>query len=1606
MKAAGQVIGRQRRGVPSPEHMRLARRDRGGPAGRLGRATALLVALLIAAFALAGALTPMRALAGSPVRVREVAENEFELPGYGESIDFSGIEVEGGFRRVDRLGPYYLGGGTDHDPSDPNDLYAQVKDSPGWMAPIDAATEKGSFSLRYTGGRYGKDEIDAIVTLADWTYVEPSGGWEAFPQVSSFERFQPGVFVAEEYRSAADDDTGYQNFNFYTVGLTDLTVEVRFVYAGTSTPVQAKGHLTCIDLDVLQTFSFEGAIVEGRITAGNPVLSLSPDQTTVLSTEDALSLDFVNSPDEYRYGLVGTYYDTTGERAGEPLVFHFGTSWKYGNTSQSFFALTSELLTLPDPSETPETNPTPPVKSVDRTEGVSVGDRVTYTVEATAHEQGVNCRNGYRYTSLEIIDDLPGEMRYVDGSGRLLDEAGADITSRAGAVTYEGSDADPADNTVRFEFSPEFLPTMRMEGERYRFVFEAELTEYPSDGSLVVRNGSRLRINGTGDLPSNLVETALVTPVLEVDKTADAYEFEVGDVIGYSVTYRQTAKNAQARGTVLSDNLPEGLELVAESVAATGIKDLPAPDVSGNRWSFDLDKLGYGDTVTVTYQARATSSANGTEVVNNASAHASNAMDADDPAEVYVNTAALEVTKDVDRYEGHVGASDQDPGFFEYVVEVTNAREGTVANDVVVVDDSLPEGMRVGRNSDGSMMVEVSASDGSDGSATWTGDRAEGSLADVAYRVGEEDDEHGQTRDTGSGWRLEPAGTGWRLDVDHLAHGVALTITYRAHPEESVSGWEIENAVRAEADNSLPADDRATVWVNQPHLVVSKEANLDSFTVGDHIVYHVTVTNDAPGTVGRNLVVSDLAHTEGVEIMRGSIRVYDSRGEDVTDGCEITYRHGPQGGETFIVGTGRDILCASDERPAWADGATETLEGSSPLGSDGETSMTVEYEVAISDAELAGKTIDNTALAVTDEPNTATTDDEVVDVKGARLVIDKSSDKEAYEAGEVARYTLVVTQTREDVVAGNVVVTDNMDEPGIGRIVEGSVAAVGPDGQAIEAKPEYSCDDGGDIVGFELATGSSLADEEKVVVTYDVETLAAGCELVNRAQASADNAIGDVDDCRVGVLGPRAAVSFEKEASAEQARVGDVVTYELTAAVSDNPALDVVISDSSLPDTMPVDLRGIRLRVNERDVDDFRLDVSGNGFAAHVGNLEPGDVATVTYDAQVRDESLKGKSVVNTAYLDSATIDEPLRDSAAVTVLDDEPAVLLEKTASAGTVRAGGRVTYTIEASVAEGAESGARRVVVSDEGLPDGMPIDMTSIRAWLCDRPVDPVGANISGNSFSIDFGDLRPGEAVRVTYDAEARDEPLVGTSVTNVATLDCDLLDEPLEASATVEVVDETQTTIEKTTEGDSAEVGQSVTYEVLVHVGSALDDVTLLDSGLPDGMGVDEGSLSVTVNDEALDVAPVMDGTGFGLELGSLEAGDEVKVSYEAEVTDEGLAGDEATNTARLESVSLQGRLEDSATIEIFDRVDDGDDGPGGDSPDDAEPNDDEPDAEEPNDPDGPGTDEGDPGDSTRAGETFPNTGQGPTALVLLASGVVTALAAVALRRRRRRAPRR
>ena len=1432
--------------------------------------------------------------ASGSASIEYIPEDSFTPEGFNWGINFTDVRAIRGFSEESNIAQFY--------PRDYDEL-AKPGDR-GFAARIGRSTPKGSFALRYTGATHNGDVVDAVVTLSDWNYVEPimsngETGWDEYYERGDYDTFQPGVFVNTNYQRHA---SLIENFNFYTVGLTDLVVEVEFFYSGTNDPYEIKGHATCIDLDVGQKFGFGGATTLAQVVAENDFLSIDSERKLVTSPNypcggvddphGAISAD-PNDP-LYKLGLVGAYFDTTGQRRGTPCELTFVTSWTgIDSTAQSFFAMTNEFLTAPNPKDdATDIGKLKVTKTADKTEGVSLGDVVTYTVDAPVHERGVTCRNGYSYTDFEIVDVLPGEMRYVDGSGYLADEQGRRIEG-AGKIIYEGhGGAATVENTVKFEFSRDYLAhSMRMQGEHYRFVFKAVLTEYPADGSLFVSNRAYAHVNNSGAYLSNSVETTLVTPQWHVDKTADAYEHEVGDVVSFASVFTQTEKNAQCREAVLSDNLPEGMRLIPETVQATGMKNLPSPSINENRWSYSLDKFNYGDTLTVTYQAIALQSGNGAEQVNLASAHANNCMDADDPAEIWTNTAKLTVQKSADYYEHYVGASDVDAGVVEYTIVVENTKEGTIANNVAISDTSLPEGMKIGRTNAGDLELDVRGIPDSVDYPTEGGDRT-----------------HGETSVRTVTCDVVPDGTGFSAAINHLPANTPVTIVYRCHPEESVAGWEIENTATAIADNALPENDDALIWVNQPALDVEKTASLSHYTVGDFATYHIKATNTTPGTLGRNLVISDLLHTEGVELQRDSIKIWDSDGNDITDSCAIrTNRNKP----SFIIETHKNLISSTDARTTWSFGEQETS-GNNPLGSTGETAVYVDYTVAIADAALAGKTVDNTALAVVDEPNTRTTDDESITVKGAKLRIQKRSDKATYEVGDTAHYELSVSQTREDVTAHNVTLSDSFDDDACADIDIDSIRMFDSEGVAVRPKSIVpQVDDGGNVIGFLVETGLDLSDEETIDVAYDAMMKEERSQVENRAQADADDAAGDSTRHDVTVIGKRATAAIEKEASPHAIRIGDLVSYTITATVTEGTARNAVISDKSLPDGMTIDLNSISVEINDSAFDSTPLRASGNKFSLELGTLSRNDCVKVSFLAKVEDQSLIGRRVVNNAVLSSPDFDADLMAQASIDVEKafdgPTPSATVKKTASRESAREGDAITYAI---CIESGEADLKDAHLEDAGMPDGVSIDYETFVLTVDGKTSPASFERKEPNSFSLSLGRVPAKSQITIEYEAIVEDASLAGDKVENSATLTSASLDDDPFAKAEVVVTanppSKPDAVIVKSVDKEVASIGEELAYEIEARaVGGAVADVRIDDTKLPEGVPIDFESISIEIDGARIDAPIESDGNAFSATVGTLPEGSTATISFKALLEDESLAGTKFSNRATLSSPSLE-----------------------------------------------------------------------------------------------------
>ena len=364
-----------------------------------------------------------------------------------------------------------------------------------------------------------------------------------------------------------------------------------------------------------------------------------------------------------------------------------------------------------------------------------------------------------------------------------------------------------------------------------------------------------------------------------------------------------------------------------------------------------------------------------------------------------------------------------------------------------------------------------------------------------------------------------------------------------------------------------------------------------------------------------------------------------------------------------------------------------------------------------------GLSVRNSSYALINAKGKTPSNDVDTGIVKPALSLEKRSDKATYEPEETAHYTLDIAQSEENATAENIVVHDAMTQPGIAEIIEGSVTVTNPEGEKTAAEPSYLRDDEELIVGFSLETDADLAFGETMTVAYDALMHTPDETLENEAGVAADGLPETTDVNTVDIVAPdsrKPAVLLEKDADKDTVRIGETATYRIVATVGEqsdaalpdehsdaetdatepsdenepdgaddaeensgtatnggapdepgNPdGLDgaegsianVVISDNSLPEGMPIDFESITARVNGATVDRFEPSIEGNGFSARFEALRVGDCVEITYDARANDASIAGSTVVNTAVLTADNLEKPLSDDARVAIASEEQA--------------------------------------------------------------------------------------------------------------------------------------------------------------------------------------------------------------------------------------------------------------------------------------------------------------------------------------------------------------
>ena len=1083
---------------------------------------------------------------------------------------------------------------------------------------------------------------------------------------------------------------------------------------------------------------------------------------------------------------------------------------------------------------------------------------------------------------------------------------------------------------------------------------------------VVAENGSV--DGGWHDDDGNYINSANV----QVDKVVDKYEYAVGDKANFTVKVKNT--KGIATNVTVADTLPSGMKLDYDSVKISGVPanvSMPvAPkDVTNqlnktlfeksetktitatksksgdNGWAYKINYLPANATATITFSATAAEAGNGKEQQNVVTATGDNFSKAEDDAEYYVNTPKLSLSKKYvnpykdekkdNRCDNEFRVFEKETGYEKVQYEVlakNTAPAGTVAKDVVVEDVTLPEGLAL--NYDSIEISEISDN------GTKTFSKASGGNGNtIKYHVAGTADEtnklnpehYNETQDKTPIITVEKKGNGFVVKDSLMAGGASLKISYNANALENdkvdVNGSEIRNEATATASNLAKVDGKVptikadtTVYINSPRLKIEKKADSGDYEVGDNVSYTINVVNTHKGTIARNLVYTDELKTKGVQILTGTIALYDTEGYELREGGtlagEVDYKKQAKT-DGFTLTTRKHLVVDGNyDKYDLAQGKnpeTQNAWNPSYVNTKKETLMSIKYDMKITDKALAGKDILNVATAVSDEALKVTTD-ETVKPKGPEPTPEKSVDRTNPAVGEDVTFTLRFTNNNAGTVAKDVKIKDFMNESNMVKIREDSLK-VTLDNKDITKDCKITYNDSKD--GFEIETGKDLAQSQAIVVSYKAEVLlaAAGKDLVNTTGVNCtNNPEWKYAEAPFSPEDPTPELKIEKKSDKINYSVGDTghYTVKVTQTADNATARNVVIEDAFDNEKAILDTKTIKLTDSKGKDITKEVSIAGtpSGYKIETGkNLAQNEFFTVTYDVLFTDQTLGGEEVTNVAKTHADNVPEK---TTTVTVKIEKPELEVTKTSDKKVYSYEDTAHYTVKTEeVKENAT--AYNVVIDDQLQVSGAKVLAETIKISDKDGKdfTDKCEIECKGTGYTIKTKrDLTKGETFTVNYDVVFEDRSLIDNYVPNVVKVTADNASTQTENEVTPKTVkteDGAEYQILKSCQpasGSVVNVGDEIEYTITVNNTGKKDlkDVKIKDAIPTHTQYVSGGTLT-----KADDKDTVV------FKVDEIKAGAKADVTFKVKVIDEGLC--EIVNVGYVKANTVGGALAPSDSSE-------------------------------------------------------------------------------------------
>jgi uncharacterized repeat protein (TIGR01451 family) len=604
------------------------------------------------------------------------------------------------------------------------------------------------------------------------------------------------------------------------------------------------------------------------------------------------------------------------------------------------------------------------------------------------------------------------------------------------------------------------------------------------------------------------------------------------------------------------------------------------------------------------------------------------------------------------------------------------------------------------------------------------------------------------------------------VQLGNITAGQTKTITFTVVIKDTVSGQALNNTAVISADNHSKmtvTDEGVTVNNGKPELTATKSVDKPVAKVGDILTYTITANNaETAAASAENAGFSDVI-SEYLSFIHGSV---------LKDGVSSAYAY--------------DV---------------KTKELSVEIGDlDAGQTKAVTFS-AIINADAYGAKFNNSAVISSDNSDALNIVDDGVTVENGKpaLVAAKKADKAAVKVGDTVKYT-ITAKNAENATASveNVVLTDNI--PDCLTFTYGSVQVDGTTSQ-------YSYDD---VSGrLSVSVGDIGVGQTKVITFMTVvENNAYGKRFSNIAALTSDNNDDTaVIDDGVAVEDGTARMSVTKNVDKESAKVGDMLTYTITAGNAETAT--VALKNVIMKDTIPEYLTFAYGSVQIDGVSAvYSYNAASKQLSVSLGDIAPGAAKTVTFAAYVNADAY-GQFIKNTAVISGDNADDKTASDMGVTVGDGTAIMTAAKSVDKSAAKVGDTLTYAITAANVKNATVSLRNVIMRDI-VPDYVTFTQGSVQAG---GVTAPYSYDSSIGLLSVELGEIAPGETKTVTFMANIN-ENAYGKKFNNVAVLSADNDSDKTVADTGVTVEDGTAImTASKSVNKSTAKVGDTLTYTV-------------------------------------------------------------------------------------------------------------------------------------------------------------------------------------------------